>query len=135
MNTNSSVPARRREQARSAGVRLSAIVVGLGLWFWTQSLIGARGAVDGCVGDAVHHYSSGAHRWLTEVPFRADCLLVLSTLVIDVVGVFLILSSIFGRTIRPFLGLLIIFALRQQRCDSQRSGERKWPPPPSVLSA
>jgi xanthine/uracil permease len=33
--------------------------------------------------------------------------------VIDVVGVSLLAATLFGRTVRPFLGLLMLFALRQ----------------------
>jgi len=40
-------------------------------------------------------------------------LLISSSVVIDILAVFLLLRSIFGKTIRPFLGLLILFALRQ----------------------
>jgi hypothetical protein len=43
----------------------------------------------------------------------ADALLIVSSAVIDLLGVFLLGSAIFGPTFRPFIGLLILFALRQ----------------------
>ena len=40
-------------------------------------------------------------------------LLIVSSALIDVLGVWLLVVSLFGRTVRPFLGLLLLFALRQ----------------------
>ncbi len=65
------------------------------------------------MGDRLHELTAGANRWLAEAPYRADALLISSSLVIDLVGLFLLTRGIFGPTIRPFLGLLAIFALRQ----------------------
>jgi hypothetical protein len=94
------------------------IALGLGAWFLTQSLIGQRqlpanGLSDGGVGDAVHQWTAPLHDALVAHPKAADALLIVSSAVIDVVGVWLLLSALFGRTIRPFLGLLLLFALRQ----------------------
>jgi hypothetical protein len=36
-----------------------------------------------------------------------------SSVLIDLLGIFLVSAAIFGPTVRPFLGLLILFALRQ----------------------
>jgi hypothetical protein len=105
--------ARRWARVRVIGLRMAGVAAALGLWFWTQSLIGSRGFPEGGLGDGLHQWTAGVNRWLTEVPDRANWLLVISSLVIDVVGIFLLVRSIFGPTIRPFLGLLIIFALRQ----------------------
>ncbi len=52
----------------------------------------------------------------------------LSSLVIDLVGIFLLTRSIFGPTIRPFLGLLIVFALRQTM-----QGLTALPPPEGMI--
>jgi hypothetical protein len=94
------------------------IALGLGAWFLTQSLIGQRqlpasGLNDGGVGDAVHQWTAPLHNALVAHPKAADALLIVSSAVIDVVGVWLLWSALFGRTIRPFLGLLLLFALRQ----------------------
>jgi hypothetical protein len=94
-------------------LRSVVVAVALALWFWTQSLLGARGFSEMGMGDRVHQLSAGVNRWLAADPRRANALLVLSSLVIDLVGIFLVTISIFGSTIRPFLGLLVIFALRQ----------------------
>jgi hypothetical protein len=113
MNAPEPRAARRFARARMIVLRIAAVAAALGLWFWTQSLIGARGFPEGGLGDALHEWTAGVNRWLAEVPGRADALLIASSLVIDAVGIFLLARSIFGPTIRPFLGLLVIFALRQ----------------------
>jgi hypothetical protein len=104
---------RRAERVRTIVLRVLAVAAGLGLWFWTQSLIGARGFPEGCVWDGLHRLTAGVNAWLAAEPWRGDALLIASSLVIDIVGIFLLASSILGGTIRPFLGLLAIFALRQ----------------------
>jgi hypothetical protein len=121
-------PVRLRARVRTIAARVLAVVAALGLWFWTQSLIGARGLPDQCVGDGLHELTAGINRWLAAEPYRANGLLVLSSFVIDLVGVFLIARSIFGTTIRPFLGLLVVFALRQSM-----QGLTALPPPDGMI--
>ncbi len=99
-------------------VRLLLIAAGLAAWFWTQSLIGQRppllsGMGNGGIGDALHNWTAPLHDALLVHPQAANTLLIVSSAVIDLVGVWLLLSALFGRTIRPFLGLLMLFALRQ----------------------
>lgn len=113
MSGESPPPPGRLGRARAVAARVAAVVLALGLWFWTQWLIGARGFPEACVGDGLHEATAGINRWLTDDPRRADVLLMLSSFVIDLVGVFLLASGVFGRSIRPFLGLLVVFALRQ----------------------
>jgi hypothetical protein len=93
--------------------RVSLIAVGLALWFWTQRLIGARPFPARGIGDAVHDWTAACNRWLHDRPRVADRLLVASSAVIDALGIFLLAAAIFGRTFRPFVGLLLLFALRQ----------------------
>lgn len=102
-----------RVSYRTASIRLVAVAVGLVLWFQTQALIGARGFPSGCVGDGVHEMTAGVHGYLASNEGAANLLLILSSFVIDLVGLFLLGWAIFGPSIRPFLGLLVIFALRQ----------------------
>ncbi len=51
--------------------------------------------------------------FLNGHPAAADALLIASSALVDVLAVFLLLRSIFGPTIRPFLGLMILLGLRQ----------------------
>jgi hypothetical protein len=93
--------------------RAALVVVGLGLWFWTQRLIGARPWPASGIGDVIHDRTARWNRWLVDRPRAADALLIASSGVIDLLGLFLLGAAIFGPTFRPFLGLLMLFALRQ----------------------
>lgn len=102
------------------GLRIGMIAVGLGLWFWTQGLLGVRDdhfdpqtAQDLLQGDAVLQLLEGGNQYLHENPRVADVLLIISSLLINALAIYLFLVAILGSTIRPFLGLLILFALRQ----------------------
>jgi hypothetical protein len=99
--------------AKGIALRIALVAAALGLWYWTQSLIGARAAPVECVGDRLHELTAGLNRWFARAPARADLLLMASSGVIDLLGFFLLARAILGPTIRPFLGLLAIFALRQ----------------------
>ena len=68
------------------GLLLRLMVTGivLALWFWTQSLIGARAAPASGIGDALHG-----------------------------LGLFLLGRWLFGGSVRPFLGLFLLMTLRQ----------------------
>ena len=95
-------------------LRVLFIVVGLSAWFWTQSLIGSRTLPEGVViGDGVHDVLTGANQYLHDNPAAANALLISSSAVIDALGIFLLGASIFGKTVRPFLGLLLLFGMRQ----------------------
>jgi len=94
-------------------VRLGLVIAGLAGWFWTQRLIGQRAWPTGSIGDGVHQLTAPLNRYLHEHPRAADALLVTTSAIIDALGIFILARSIFGPTVRPFLGLLILYALRQ----------------------
>jgi len=94
-------------------VRLGLVVVGLAGWFWTQRLIGQRAWPAGNIGDGVHQLTAPLNRYLHEHPRAADALLVTTSAIIDALGLLILARSIFGPSVRPFLGLLILYALRQ----------------------
>jgi hypothetical protein len=94
-------------------LRAAFVAAGLVAWFWTQSLIGQRAFPDSGVGDVVHQWTAGLHDMFQAHPQAANTLLIISSAVIDLVGVSLLAATLFGRTVRPFLGLLMLFALRQ----------------------
>lgn len=94
-------------------LRLAAVVLGLAAWFTSQALIGRIPPPTGVIGDGVHRATGSANQYLLAHPRAADGLLIASSLGIDALGIFLLAASIFGRSIKPFLGLLILFALRQ----------------------
>lgn len=93
--------------------RFAFVVVGLFAWFWTQSLIGARSLDDGVIGDGVHDMLAAPHSYLQTHDRAANLLLICSSAVIDLLGAFLLWRTIFGPTVRPFVGLLLLFGMRQ----------------------
>lgn len=92
--------------------RTAIVALSLVAWFWTQSLIGHRATSDGIV-DKVHEYTQPLNDYLQAHRPAANALLIASSLVIDCLGIFLLGASIFGKTLRPFIGLLIVFGMRQ----------------------
>lgn len=93
--------------------RVALVAGGLFLWFWTQKLIGKRNAPEGRIGDALLDATGRVNRYLHEKPRVATLLLIGTSALIDLLGLFLLAQAIFGASARPFAGLLILFGLRQ----------------------
>jgi hypothetical protein len=93
--------------------RLLLVFAGLAAWFWTQSLIGARQSPADRIGDVLHEWSAPVNAFLNGHPAWADGLLITSSALIDGLGFFLLIRSVFWPSMRPFLGLLILLGLRQ----------------------
>ena len=89
------------------------VVLGLAGWFATQALIARRAFPQGRIGDRLHAWTEPLHRRLRDQPRRANALLIATSAVIDLLGLFLVGLAVFGPSVRPFLGLAILFALRQ----------------------
>jgi hypothetical protein len=98
------------------GVRFGFVVAGIAAWYWTQAVLGKRvPKVDNEVPltDGIHLLTAKIHkRYATNIA-AGNRLLIASSLVIDLLGAYLIGSAIFGSSIRPYLGLVMVFALRQ----------------------
>lgn len=103
-----------------------AVVVGLTLWFATQAAIGSREFPLGVTeydlseasrvmlaGDALLVATAPWNAYFAEHLAAANALLIVSSLIIDALGLFLLTWAIFGPSLRPFVGLLLLFALRQ----------------------
>src|SRR5262245_41948105 len=97
----------------SISLRVAVVIIGLAIWYLTQHLITFRPCGAGDIGDGIHSITWSLNRYFWTHPLAANTLLVVSSLVIDGLGIFVIYQSIFGPSIRPFLGLIILFALRQ----------------------
>jgi len=93
-------------------LRLGLVALSLFLWFWTQSLLGSR-PVPVKIGDGLHDLTASTNSYLLSHPKAANGLLIASSAIIDMLGIFILASTIVGRSITPFLGLLMLFALRQ----------------------
>ena len=94
-------------------VRLGLVIVGLGLWFFTQWLISGKGFPEHGIGDAVHTWTAGMNAYLLAHDGAANGLLIVSSTVINILAVFVLGRAIFGPSLRPFVGLVILFGLRQ----------------------
>ena len=93
-------------------IRIAVIGLGLAGWFWTQHLLSRRVVAAG-LRDRVHDWTSPLHAWLAAHPRAADVTLIVTSALIDLIGIYLIAAAIFGPTFRPFLSLFVLFALRQ----------------------
>jgi hypothetical protein len=98
---------------RSLSLRGIVTILALGLWFWTQSLIGARSLPAAGIGDVIHQWTAPLNAYFFENAREANALLIVSSGLIDGLGVFLLARWLFGSRVRPFLGLLILLGLRQ----------------------
>src|SRR2546422_11689218 len=115
-------------QWRSLLLRLMVTGIVLALWFWSQSLIGSRTAPASGIGDAVHNWTAGLNSYFSQNPGAANALLIVSSALIDALGLFLLARWLFGATVRPFLGLLLLMALRQVM-----QAICALPPPPNLI--
>jgi hypothetical protein len=98
---------------RGLMLRVAVTGIAIGIWFWTQSLIGARSLPGGGIGDALHNLTAGLNAYLQHSPSAANALLIVSSALIDALGLFLLARWIFAGTVRPFLGLALLLGLRQ----------------------
>jgi hypothetical protein len=97
-------------------VRVGFVVVGIIAWYVTQALLAKRVpkvAVEVPLTDGIHVLTARFHHRYFTNEAAGNRLLIASSLVIDLLGAYLIGSAIFGVSIRPYLGLVMVFALRQ----------------------
>lgn len=112
----------------AAGLRAAVIVAALVIWHWTQKLIAGRGHPLTGLGDWVHELTAPLHRWFSQHDRAANRALIVSSLFIDLFGLVMIAASLFGPSFAPFIGVLIVFSLRQV-CQAMCS----LPPPPGII--
>ena len=94
-------------------LRLATTAVALAAWFWTQSLIGARALPASGIGDWTHSVTAPINLYFLTHATAANALLIVSSGLIDLMGVFLLGSWLLQGESQPFLGLVIVLALRQ----------------------
>ncbi len=87
--------------------------VALVVWFYTQSLIGARPVPAGGIGDRLHQLTEPWNAHFLTHATAADALLIGSSALIDLLALFLLLRWLFGASVRPFLGLFLLMVTRQ----------------------
>lgn len=106
-------PAENSLRWRTLLFRLAVTAAVLAIWFWTQSLLGGRTTPASGVGDVLHNLTAGLNSYFAQNATAANALLIVSSAFIDALGLFLLGSWLFGGSIRPFLGLVLLMLLRQ----------------------
>jgi hypothetical protein len=104
---------RQGRRALAVAIRLSVTAAALLLWFWTQSLIGSRSVPAAMIGDRLQTVTAPLNLYMQSHSTAANALLIVSSGMIDLLGIFLLAKWIFGASIRPFLGLVLVLGLRQ----------------------
>jgi hypothetical protein len=94
-------------------IRVALTGIALIIWFWSQKLIGSRGAPIMAIGDRLQDLTAPVNLYLHAHAAAANLLLIVSSAIIDLLGIFLLTRWIFGASLRPFLGLVIVLGLRQ----------------------
>ena len=61
----------------------------------------------------MHNFTAGLNSYFAQNGSAANVLLIISSAFIDALGVFLLGSWLFGGSVRPFLGLVLLMVLRQ----------------------
>ena len=105
--------ARTAHKRRRLVRRIVLTALALGIWFWTQSLIARRAAPAAGVGDALHTMTAGLNSYFYHSPTAANALLIFSSALLDGLGISLLARWLFGPSVRPFLGLVLLLGLRQ----------------------
>ena len=117
----------RHETAEAVG-RGVVVALALGAWFWSQKLIGQRTPPAGAIDDGIHSLTARLNAWLNGHRGWSNGVLIGTSAVIDVLGLYVIGSTIFGPSLRPFVGILVLFILRQA-CQAVVS----LPGPPGMI--
>jgi len=97
---------------RSVFARLFVIAIALALCEWSELVVGKRVHPNSLI-DYTHEFFAPANALLNANPDLANLTLIVITLLVDVAGVSLVILSIFGRSIRPFIGICLLYGLRQ----------------------
>lgn len=95
-------------------IKLGLTFLAISFWIISQKMIGRRQQkFKNGVGDYIHIFTNRWNLYLYNSPKLSNALLISSSLVIDILGLFIIATTLIGETLRPLLSLIILFALRQ----------------------
>ena len=104
-------PPRRKWKALAIRIVLTALA--LLIWFWTQSVVGSRGQSNSSIHDGMHQLTAPLNYYLQIHVSVANALLIISSAIVDLLGIFLLARWLLGASLRPFLALIIVLSLRQ----------------------
>jgi len=108
--------------------RVLLTAVALVVWFYSQSLIGARPVPANGIGDGLHRFTAPFNSYFFTHTTAANALLIVSSALIDLLALFLLARWLFGESVRPFLGLFLLMVTRQIVQASCA-----LPPPPNMI--
>ena len=94
-------------------IRIVLAAAGVGAWFGTQALIGAKPVPTSGIVDRLQLLSAPLNQYLIDTPSVANGLLIVSSALIDLLALFILAQWVFGQSVRPALGLTIVLTLRQ----------------------
>lgn len=96
-------------------IKLAATIIGIAIWYYTQKKLGEKHQKQNQneIVDSVHLWTATLNKKLHQNPAVSRALLISSSLVVDALGFFLLYQALFSKTVRPLLGLFIVFGLRQ----------------------
>jgi hypothetical protein len=93
--------------------RVMVAAIGVVAWFGTQAMIGRRPLASSGIGDGLHVFLTPLNQYLIENPRAANGLLIISSGLVDLLAIFILAEWLFGRSVRPLLGLAMLLGLRQ----------------------
>ena len=93
--------------------RIILTAIALVVWFYSQSLIGARPIPASGIADGLHGLTAQLNSYFFTHATSANALLIVSSALIDLLALFLLLRWLFGESVRPFLGLFLLMVTRQ----------------------
>ena len=105
--------AARASDTRAIAFRILITAGAVAIWFSTQSFIGARPIPHAGINDALHNLFAPLNAYFSSSPVAANALLIVSSALIDALGLFLITRWIFHASQRPLLSLVLLLGLRQ----------------------
>jgi hypothetical protein len=102
----------------NVGMRLLVVAFFITLWYETQSSISEQDEIVRQLNgehiiDRVHDFIEPIHLFITDNENVSKWLLITSTLLIDIMGLWIVFISITGHSFRPFFSLVTVFTLRQ----------------------
>lgn len=122
---------------KSRLLRVVIMVAAFAIFHAAEQLVGSRGLPDR-IDDLMHDLFTPVNGVLQSNPRLTDASLIAITGLVDVAGVGLAIGAIVSRSVRPLVGLLVLYGMRQSvevLCELPAPGGMIWRYPgfPSLL--
>src|SRR5260370_23624345 len=93
------VKQRKIAAKKALAVRILITFASLAIWFWTQSLLGARISPTEGIGDGLHRMTAPLNVYLHGAPRAANALMISTSALIYAIALFLLGRCVFARTL------------------------------------